>query len=222
MTFSKYFNPKNDVAFKRIFGTEKNKDILISLLNEVLQGQLKNRIEEVQFLKTIQDPCSAGSKQSIVDVLCRDREGVQYIIEMQVAQEDGFQARAQYYAARAYTSQMKIGGIYQELKAVIFIAFCDFELFSKKKGYKSEHMTLDIKSLAHDLDKFSFTFIELQKFNASIAGKDPTMLSTEEKFYYFLSNASAMTPDEFAKLIEGSEVIERACNELDQDRKSVV
>ena len=85
----KYLNPQNDVAFKRIFGSEKNKDILISLLNEVLKNQLKDPIKEVKFLSPIQDPEVSASKQSIVDVLCRDKKGTQYIIEMQVAKTKG-------------------------------------------------------------------------------------------------------------------------------------
>ncbi len=61
----KYLNPKNDFAFKRIFGKEKNKDILITLLNEVLKNQLCRKIVEVSFLKPVQEPEIASKNGSV-------------------------------------------------------------------------------------------------------------------------------------------------------------
>ncbi|CAN2102248.1 PD-(D/E)XK nuclease family transposase [Wolbachia endosymbiont of Kradibia gibbosae] len=82
MALSKFLDPKNDVAFRRIFGTEKNKDILIHFLNDILGFTGKDEIKEIEFLSTIQDAEIASKKQSIVDVLCRDENGVQVIVEM--------------------------------------------------------------------------------------------------------------------------------------------
>ncbi len=82
MALSKFLDPKNDVAFRRIFGTEKNKDILIHFLNDILGFTGKDEIKEIEFLSTIQDAEIASKKQSIVDVLCRDSSGNRYIIEM--------------------------------------------------------------------------------------------------------------------------------------------
>ena len=82
MTLSKFLDVKNDIAFRRIFGTEKNKDILIHFLNDILGFTGVNEIKEIEFLSTIQDPDIAAKKQSIVDVLCRDENGVQMIVEM--------------------------------------------------------------------------------------------------------------------------------------------
>jgi hypothetical protein len=85
---------KNDIAFKRIFGSEKNEDILIAMLNCVLKGQLCSPIKKVEFLPTFIEPEAMAKKQSIVDVLCRDSDGCRYIIEMQVAESKGFEKRA--------------------------------------------------------------------------------------------------------------------------------
>ncbi len=82
MAISKFLDPKNDVAFRRIFGTEKNKDILIHFLNDILGFTGKDEVKEIEFLSTIQDAEIASDKQSIVDVLCRDSSGNRYIIEM--------------------------------------------------------------------------------------------------------------------------------------------
>ncbi len=82
MALSKFLDPKNDISFKRIFGTEKNKDILIHFLNDILGFTGKSTIRDIEFLSTIQDPDIASKKQSIVDVLCRDENGLQVIVEM--------------------------------------------------------------------------------------------------------------------------------------------
>ena len=140
MALSKFLDPKNDVAFRRIFGTERNKDILIHFINDVLELKGANKIQEVTFLSPIQAPEIAAKKQSMVDVLCKDQNGVQIIIEMQVSPQEGFEKRAQYYAAKAYSRQLNKGKIegcrYQDLKAVIFIAIIDNIIFKDKIFYK--------------------------------------------------------------------------------------
>lgn len=72
---SKYLNPQNDIAFKKIFGTEKNKDILIHFINDMTLFKRQATITDVIFLKTIQYPETLIHKTSIVDVLCKDQEG---------------------------------------------------------------------------------------------------------------------------------------------------
>ncbi|MFV9897412.1 PD-(D/E)XK nuclease family transposase, partial [Rickettsia conorii] len=106
MLISRFLDPKNNYAFLKIFGTEKNKDILIHFLNDILGYTGKEVITEVTFLKTIQDHDIAAYRQSIVDVLCRDKYGTQFIVEMQVSKHPGFEKRAQLYAAKAYSKQI--------------------------------------------------------------------------------------------------------------------
>ena len=164
----KFLDPKNDVAFRKIFGTEKNKDILIHFLNDIIDFDKGARITGVTFLKTIQDPEISVLKTSIVDIFCADDKGNNYIVEMQVAEEKGFAKRAQYYASKAYSSQLKVNGRYHDLKAVIFLAVADFIMFPKKKNFKSDHVILDKESYENDLKDFSFTFLDLPKFTKSI------------------------------------------------------
>ena len=71
----KFLDPKNDVAFRKIFGNEKNKDILIHFLNDMIVFKERKPIVDVTFLKAIQDPEMASKKTSIVDILCRDESG---------------------------------------------------------------------------------------------------------------------------------------------------
>ncbi|WP_342272392.1 Rpn family recombination-promoting nuclease/putative transposase [Candidatus Tisiphia endosymbiont of Parasteatoda lunata] len=217
MAITKFLDPKNDIAFRRIFGSEKNKDILIHFINDVLELKGNDRIKEVTFLPTIQEPEIASKKQSIVDVLCKDENGVQLIIEMQVSPQEGFEKRAQYYAAKAYSRQLnkgkKEGARYIDLKAIIFIAISDNIIFKDKVFYKSDHIILDKDSYAHDLKDFSFTFIELPKFKIT----DINLLTNIiEKWCYFFKHADETSESDLRKIIGSDQVIERAYEELNQ------
>ncbi|WP_395463538.1 Rpn family recombination-promoting nuclease/putative transposase [Wolbachia endosymbiont of Cantharis cryptica] len=213
MAFSKFLDPKNDFAFRRIFGSEKNKDILIHFLNDMLGFAGVNQIEDVSFLSPIQDPDIASQKQSIVDVLCTDSAGTQLIIEMQVAKTAGFEKRAQYYAAKAYSSQAHKGDQYQNLRGVIFIAIADFILFPDKLAYKSDHVTVDKITYEHDLKDFSFTFIELPKFNKT---KEDQLSNIVEKWIYFFKYADETSEEDLQKIIGNDVVIGRAYDVLNQ------
>ena len=217
MAITKFLDPKNDVAFRRIFGSEKNKDILIHFINDILELKDRDKIKEITFLPTIAVPEIAAKKQSVVDVLCKDENGVQLIIEMQVAPQEGFEKRAQYYAAKAYSRQLnkgkKEGARYIDLKAVIFIAISDNIIFKDKIFYKSDHIMLDKESYAHDLKDFSFTFIELPKFKIT----DINLLTNiVEKWCFFFKNADKTSEADLRKLIGSDNVIERAYEELNQ------
>jgi len=209
---TKFLDPKNDFAFKKIFGTEKNKDILIHFLNDMITFKENGPITDVTFLKTIQDPETAAQKTSIVDILCKDEKGNQYIVEMQVAKEKGFEKRAQYYASKAYISQANVGGEYHDLKEVIFLAIADFITFPRKKGWKSDHVILDKESLENDLKDFSFTFLELPKFHKNI----DHLSNMTEKWMYFFKHAEETSEEDLQKIIGDDQVIERAYEELNR------
>ena len=217
MAISKFLDPKNDVAFKKVFGSEKHKDILIHFINDILELKGNNQIEDVEYLSPIQDPEIASKKQSIVDVLCKDKNGVQIIVEMQVAPTKGFQKRAQYYAAKAYSRQLNSGqqedGRYQNLKEVIFVAIADCIIFPDKYEYKSDHVILDKNNYDHDLQDFSFTFIELPKFKKD---KIEELSSIVEKWCYFFKNAAKTSEEDLKKLIGSDLVIEQAYDALSQ------
>ncbi|WP_264688415.1 Rpn family recombination-promoting nuclease/putative transposase [Wolbachia endosymbiont (group A) of Sympetrum striolatum] len=213
MALSKFLDPKNDVAFRRIFGTEKNKDILIHFLNDILGFTGKDEIKEIEFLSTIQDAEIASKKQSIVDVLCRDENGVQVIVEMQVAKTKGFEKRAQYYAAKAYSRQADKGDQYHNLKEIIFIAIADCILFPNKSEYKSDHVMLDKDSYEHGLKDFYFTFIELPKFPKT---KEDQLESIVEKWIYYFKYADETSEEELEKIIGSDVIIKKAYEELNR------
>ena len=206
-------DPKNDMAFKRIFGTEKNKDILIHFLNDMLVFKNTSPIKDETFLKPVLDPEILYQKTSIVDVLCKDEDGNSYIVEMQVAKTKGFEKRAQFYAAKAYGNQAKVGDEYQNLKEVVFIAIVDYVMFPDKAALKSDHVILDKETFEHDLTGFSFTFLELGKFKKQREDID-SLSNVTEKWCYFFKYADEVTPADLERLIGGDKVIERAYKEL--------
>lgn len=209
---TKFLDPKNDVAFKKIFGTEKNKDILIHFLNDVIIFKERRPIVDVTFLKTIQDPETASKKTSIVDIMCKDEKENTYIVEMQIAREKGFEKRAQYYAAKAYISQAKVKGQYFNLKEVIFLAISDKILFPKKKEYISDHVILDKKNHDNDLKDFSFTFIELEKFNKTIDQLETIV----DKWSYFFKHAEEVSEQDVSRIVDHDLIFERVFHELDR------
>ncbi len=208
----KFLDPKNDVAFRKIFGTEKNKDILIHFLNDMITFKEAEPIEDVTFLKTIQDPETAAKKTSIVDILCKDGKGNQYIVEMQVAKDKGFVKRAQYYAAKAYICQSNVGGKYHNLKEVVFLAISDFIMFPEKKNYKSDHVILDKKTHENDLKDFSFTFLEMPKFKLKI----DELTTITDKWMYFFKHGGETSEKDLLKIIGSDQIIERAYDELNR------
>jgi len=210
---SKFLDPKNDFAFKRIFGTEKNKDILIHFLNDMVIFENQATIQDVQFLKTVQDPDIASKKQSIVDVLCRDQNNNTYIVEMQVASQKGFEKRAQYYAAKAYINQMNKGDDqYHHLKEVIFLAIVDFIMFPDKEAYKSDHVILDKETYTHDLKGFSFTFLELPKFKE----EKHALTTMVDKWAYFFKYAEDTHEKDLLEIFKQDWIIQRAYEELNR------
>lgn len=214
---SKFLDPKNDIAFRKIFGTEANKDILIHFINDILGFKGADKVEDVEFLSPIQDPEIASQKQSIVDVLCRDAKGVQIIVEMQVAQAKGFEKRAQYYASKAYSRQLhkgqNEGNRYENLKEVIFIAVADCVIFPNKAAYKSDHVILDKVTYENDLQDFSFTFIELPKFKKSNISDLENII---EKWCYFFKYASNTTEKDVEKFAGADTVIKTAYEVVNQ------
>ena len=215
--YSRYLDPKNDFAFKRIFGREENKDILISFLNDILDHDHVGKIVDVEFLSPVQDPDIVAKKQSILDVLCRDQEGAQYIVEMQVAKTEGFEKRAQYYAAKAYSAQLLDGERYERLKEVIFIAITDFVMFPEKEAVKSDHILLDKETGTHDLRDLYFTFIELPKFEKGIEELEGNI----ERWYYYLKHAPETVKEVYQELIKDTPSLARAYEQLERASWSV-
>src|SRR5262245_54893905 len=107
-----FADPTTDFVFKRIFGTEDNKHVLVGLLNALLELDEAHRIVSVELLEAEQRPSVSELKYSIVDVKCTDARGTKYVVEMQVLNVEGFEKRVVYNVAKAYTNQLGVGDPY--------------------------------------------------------------------------------------------------------------
>lgn len=212
MVASKFLNPRNDLAFKRIFGSERNKDILIHFLNDVVDRP--SLIEEVTFLKTTQDPEIAPLRVSVVDVMCEDQDKNRFIIEMQLSHEKGFDRRALYYAARAYCSQRTKKKKFHDLKDVYFLAITDFAPFPKKKSWLSRIGLKDLETNEHDINAIQLLFMQLPLFKKT--KKDLKNMTLREKWVYFFKYADETTEEDLEKVIGEDQIIKRAYEELDR------
>jgi predicted transposase/invertase (TIGR01784 family) len=177
-----------DIAFKKVFGSEQHKDILIGFLNAVLDLQGDRSIREVTLKNPWQAPDIAILKETILDIKAVDNRGVSFIVEMQVEKKYSFQKRAQYYTAKAYTGQIDKGEDYPKLGQVIFIGILDFSCFDGT-DYLTRHLILNQATQKQELKDLEFNFIELPKFDRTEEQLDGII----EKWVYFIKNAGSLT-----------------------------
>jgi predicted transposase/invertase (TIGR01784 family) len=183
----KFVDVKNDVAFRKIFGNKKKTQILISFLNAVLQLKGQRHIVSVKIENPYQFPRIAGEKASIIDVRATEESGKQFVVEMQVAEPDGFDKRVQYYTCRDYSMQITKGEDYPNLKPTVFIGILNFSYF-EGTDYLSYHALLDEKTHENKLKDIRFAFIELTKFKKN----ENELKSLIDKWAYFIKNASKL------------------------------
>jgi predicted transposase/invertase (TIGR01784 family) len=175
---------KTDIAFRKIFGNEQHKEILIGFLNAVLDLQGDKRIQSLTLKNPWQAPDLPLLKETILDIKAVDHRGVTFIVEMQIKDNPGFDKRALYYTAKAYTAQIHKGDDYPKLNQVIFIGILDFNSFDGDH-YLTRHLILNKETLQQELRDFEFNFIELRKFNK----QEAELESLVEKWIYFIKNA---------------------------------
>jgi predicted transposase/invertase (TIGR01784 family) len=183
----KFVDVKNDVAFRKIFGNENKKVILISFLNAALGLEGQDRVKEVTLLNPFQLPRLVGEKSSIIDVRATDERGATLIVEMQVAEPAGFDKRVLYYSSKDYAGQINSGDDYPLLRPVYFIGVLNFDYFMGK-DYLSSHLIVDEATGECAFKDLKFRFIELKKFNK----KAHELISIIDKWTYFIKNAEEL------------------------------
>ncbi len=180
----RFVDVKNDVAFRRIFGDETHSEVLISFLNAILDFKGPRKIVKVNILNPFQLPKLSQGRVTIVDVRAVDQAGRSFIIEMQVADVDGFDKRVLYYTSRGYADQIKRGDFFRDLNPVIFIGVLDFVQTQNPK-YISRSQVRDVETNEQTLKDVEFTFIELPKFKKELS--EVTTLT--DKWIYFIKNS---------------------------------
>lgn len=179
---------KNDIAFRKIFGNEKKKKILISFLNAILQLEGKKRVKRISILNPFQLPILPNMKTSIIDVKATDYKDNTFIVEMQVANVTAMDKRMLYYVSKEYSQQIDSGEKYKELNPVIFIGIFDFP-FTEGNAYFSHHAVCNVETKERVIKDMDFYFIELRKFNK----RPEELTNVMDKWIYFIKEAENLT-----------------------------
>ncbi len=183
----RFVDVKSDIAFKKIFGNEHKKEILISFLNAVLDLRGDREIGDIEILNPYQMPKMEGLKETILDIKAVDKSGVTFIVEIQIQKQKGFEKRVLYYTSKAYIAQLGKGDDYHVLNQVIYIGVVDFKIFNGF-NYLTRHLILNTDTLKQEFKDFEFNFIELPKFTKT----ENEVESIVEKWIYFIKNAYSL------------------------------
>jgi len=196
----KFISPKVDYAFKKIFGSEQSKEILISFLNAIIYGGRKN----IQSL-TIVNPYNPGQamsfKDTYLDIKAVLANGSVVIIEMQIARVTAFSKRVVYNLAKAYSNQLGIGENHLTLNPVIAVTITDFVLFNASQDVINQFVFQEKNHKFEYPDpELQLIFVELPKFHKSLS--ELTTLS--DKWIYFLKEAAHLDniPDSLGEVAE--------------------
>ena len=196
----KYLNPFTDYGFKKIFGEEPNKDILLDFLNELLKDK-EGKITEISYLKRTHTKAKMkldylkneqGGKietdrKAIFDIYCQNERGERFIVEMQKSKQKFFKDRTVYYATFPIQSQAEKLDWDFELKRVYLVAILDFVFDvdeDNKEKYRYDVKLTDTETHKVFYDKLTFTYLEMPKFT-----KEADELNTRfEKWLYLIKN----------------------------------
>ncbi len=207
----KYVNPFTDYGFKKLFGEEINKDLLLDFLNELLREE-QGQIIDLTYLKTEQLGTTEMDRKAIFDLYCENEKGEKFIVELQKTKQNFFKDRTVYYSTFPIREQAKRADWDYELKAVYAIAILDFVFESDKKD--ENKFRYDVKLTeqeSHDVfyDKLTFIYLEMPKFNKTVEELETRF----EKWLYVIKNLNKLDriPDKlrekiFDKLFDSAEI----------------
>ena len=184
----KFLDVKTDFAFKKVFGSEGSKDILVSFLNSLVFFSEGEIIEDLTIVDPYQIPMIKGMKDTYVDVKAKLSNGTTVIIEMQILNVQGMEQRILYNAAKAYSTQLIQGERYHLLNPVIALTLTDFVMFPEMAEYKSTFRLTEKNYLVEYNGDIELIFIELPKFSKTEA----ELSDVTDKWIYFIKNAGSL------------------------------
>lgn len=163
----KFINPFTDVGFKRIFGQEVSKPVLIAFLNSLLEGERK--ITDLQYLDKEKIGLTDGNRSLIYDVLCKTESGEYIIVEMQNKSQPFFKNRSVFYTSRSIIEQGEQGSDWEyDIKAVYLIALLNFRLEGLTDDFRTDVALMDMKRHTLFTDKVRMIFLQLPYFTKEL------------------------------------------------------
>jgi len=204
-------NPRVDFVFKKLFGSEESKDILIDLINSIVSEadrvtdlEIKNPYNEKQFLE---------EKGSVLDIKARSAEGKWYDIEMQVLSEEWFAKRSLYYWSGLYRGQIEQGDSYSELGKAICINILNFNHLDVEPSYHNVYKVKNVVSGEELLDEFEIHFIELRKYDETLAD---SLTEALDRWVHFLKLAGRYDSETMPEELKATPSVNKAMRMLER------
>ena len=219
----RYINPLTDFGFKKLFGTEPNKILLIDFLNQILPD--RHQIKDLTYSKNEQIGLNELDRKAIFDLYCIGESGERFIVEIQKAKQNFFKDRSIYYSSFPIQEQAKRGDWNYQLTLVYTVGILDF-IFDDHKSEKELLHIIELKNQRCEVfyDKLKFIYIELPKFK-----KEEADLETQFDKWLFvfrhlanLQNRPPKLQDKiFKKLFEAAEIAKFTLEEREAYEESL-
>lgn len=205
-----FLDVRTDFAFKRVFGSEQSKAVLIDFLNAIIDFG-DERIADLTIVDPYQIPLLKGMKDSYVDVKAVLSNQRKVIIEMQVLNVEGFEQRVLYNAAKLYSTQLRKADSYSSLEPIIALTITDFVMFPEIQKVISYWSLREREFLIKYSDDIELIFVELPKFSKT----ENELESIADKWIYFIKHAGELNfiPQSFTEppLREAFDIASTAC-----------
>jgi predicted transposase/invertase (TIGR01784 family) len=168
MTPEKYINPFTDFGFKKIFGEEANKDLLIDFLNSFFEEN--QQIESLEYIKSEKLGNSVADRKAIYDLYCKTKNEERFIVEIQKAKQDYFKDRSIYYASFPIQEQAQKGDWNYKLMPIYTVGILNFVFADHKQEADKLFHKVQLKDQEGMVfyDKLTFIYLELPKFKKTI------------------------------------------------------
>lgn len=207
----KYINPHTDFGFKRLFGSEFNKELLISFLNAMFHGE--QNVQDVTYLNSEQLGDRADARRAIFDVYCENDKGEKFIVEMQNVYQEFFKYRTIYYSTFPIREQAQRGGEWDfRLNPVYTIGLLNFNFADGLENAKRWHHEVKLMEVeTHEVfyDKLTYIYVEIPKFDKM----ESELVTMYDKWMCVLKNLSrlmqrpaALQERVFTRLFEQAEI----------------
>ncbi len=163
MITDRYINPFTDFGFKKLFGTEPNKDLLIDFLNQILPE--KHQITDLIYTSNEYQGRSENDRKAIFDLYCTSQQGDRFIVEIQKAKQNYFKDRSVYYSTFPIQEQAIRGDWNFKLSAVYTVGILDFVFAEDIQENKVLHV-VQLKDQQGQVfyDKLTYVYLEMPNF----------------------------------------------------------
>ena len=183
---AKYINPFTDFGFKKIFGEEASKPLLIDFLNALLPQN--NKIVELNFKNTEQLGQTDADRKAIYDIYCENENGEKFIVELQKAKQNYFKERTIYYSTFPIREQAEKGEWNYNLKAVFCVGILDFTFDDYENEPEKSEVVHTIKLKNQNgltfYDKLTYIYLEMPNFKKTEADLKTRL----DKWLYFIKH----------------------------------